>query len=1259
MSNSSLAFAFDEPSPPAVATAAQIIASELAAGRALSRSDINRIMTDHFEGSDALGRWSVRDAHAALELAQVQYLQAFDQIQLSSPIDEAEQFFFSLDDRIPTQTNRSDEQIEWQQFATPPRLAWLAARACALVADELVLEPSAGTGMLAVWATKAGTHLALNEISPLRRDCLTAAFPAARVTGHDAELIDELLDPVIAPSVVLMNPPYSHGIERGHDGRTGARHLRSAWNRLAPGGRLVAIMPEWFDCARFLAGAKGPVSMRLNAAVERAFINNGTGITTRLLVLDKVEGANEPIAIRTNEFRQLVDLVDALPARASPEAAPQKLSLPARAPFLLVAAPRRPLPTPARITPAASAIGSLTYQSLEAPAPLDHQVGHYLPYRPSRIVIDGASGHPTPLVESVAMGSISAPKPDAVPQLPDGLIAKGLLSAAQAETLIYAASAHARDLPGRFEPEDKGCSLKASAEGQVYRQGYFLGDGTGAGKGRQVACVILDRWVRGERRHIWISKNEALLEDARRDWAALGGLPIDIQPLASWKLGTPIAMRDGILFVTYPTLRSGRSDATRLDQILAWAGEEFDGVIVFDEAHAMANAAGGEGSRGKVKGSEQGIAGVRLQNLLPRARVLYASATGASDVNNLAYATRLGLWGPETAFANREAFVADIRDGGIAAMELVARDLKSLGLYTARALSFAGVEYEILEHCLTEDQIAVYDAYAEAWAIIHANLREALEATRIVDSETGGTLNSGAKSAALSIFEGTKQRFFAQLLLSMKLPSLLPAIDTAIAEGHAVVVQLVSTAEAMLDRRLADLSDEEREALEIDLSPREYVIDYLAKSFPVRLMAVFTDENGNPRSEPMSDEQGAPVLCRLALAARDRMIEQLCALPPIATALDAIIERFGVDQVAEVTGRTRRLIVGRDGRQKLQSRSPRANVAETQAFMDGAKRILVFSDAGGTGRSYHADLAARNQARRVHFLLEPGWRADAAIQGLGRTNRTNQASAPLFRPVTTDVRGERRFISTIARRLDSLGALTRGQRQTGGQNLFDPADNLESTYAKEALHRWFGLLFTGKLEAVSLGRFQELTGLRIEAPDGSMVDDLPSIQRWLNRILALPIALQNAIFDEFMGLVEARIDAARQAGTLDLGLETIAVEDFAVLSDTLLRTDPASGATTHLLELEIARALKPLTLKRLEELHGITGQRQRPVRNARSSRVALLVPARSILADDGTRVSRLELLRPLKRSHITEDQLAESSWEGISVEAFREAWAAG
>ena len=112
--------------------------------------------------------------------------------------------------------------------------------------------------------------------------------------------------------------------------------------------------------------------------------------------------------------------------------------------------------------------------------------------------------------------------------------------------------------------------------------------------------------------------------------------------------------------------------------------------------------------------------------------------------------------------------------------------------------------------------------------------------------------------------------------------------------------------------------------------------------------------------------------------------------------------------------------------------------------MDDAKRILVFSDAGGTGRSYHADLGARNRRLRVHYLLEAGWKADTAIQGLGRSNRTNQAQPPLFRPIATDVKAEKRFLSTIARRLDTLGAITKGQRQTGGQGLFRPEDNLES-----------------------------------------------------------------------------------------------------------------------------------------------------------------------------------------------------------------------
>ena len=1242
-------------SETAMVQVARCIAERLAGGRHLARADITSLFIEVTGSSDADHGWTVAQSNGAVELGGLLWLKDHGRIDLDTPFFEVDARLDWLQAALPPRHVRSEEQNRFQQFSTLPLLAWLMARACGIEPNDVVLEPSAGTGMLAIWPHLGGSQLILNEIDPLRREALQTLFPGVAITAHDGELIDQLLHPARRPSAIIMNPPFARSLERGKDGKAAMHHLRSALRLSADGARIVAIMPEGF-CAKQFARQTGGATVLLDALLEGAFRSVGTGISVRMVVIDKAVRDGDPFETECASLADLNaaigDLPDRLPVRRASALTPAQSALvvPTRSTTCKPVAPF------AAIICVSAVAETLDYAVLEAPAPLPDQVGIYLPYRPSRIVIAAASVHPTPLVESVAMGSVPAPVPDAKPLVPPGW--RQMLSEAQCETLVYAGSAFARDLPSMFVIDQAGTGLEIADNGAAYRQGFFLGDGTGAGKGRQIAAIIMDRWLTGERRHIWITKNETLIEDARRDWEALGGLPMDLQSLGSWKLGRPVAMTNGILFVTYPTLRSGRMEDTRLDQILAWAGEGFEGVIAFDESHAMANALGSSGTRGKVKGSEQGMAGLRLQNHLPRARILYASATGASDIANLGYAARLGLWGPETAFATYETFMADIRAGGIAAMELVARDLKAQGLYLARALSFAGVEYELLEHKLTTAQIRIYDAYADAWAIIHRNLSAALEATRIVDEDSGDTLNRNAKAAALSIFEGTKQRFFAQLLLSMKLPSLLPAMEDALDDGHSVVVQLVSTAEATLDRRLADLSPQEREALDIDLSPREYVIDYLAQSFPVRLMQVFTDEEGNLRSQAMSDAHGNPVLCRSAIAVRDALIEQLCALPPIATALDAIIEHFGTNAVAEVTGRTRRLITDRRGEQRLERRTPRANLAEAQSFMDGVKRILVFSDAGGTGRSYHADLDVQNRQRRVHFLLEPGWRADNAIQGLGRTNRTNQASAPLFRPVTTDVKGERRFISTIARRLDSLGALTRGQRQTGGQNLFDPADNLESDYARDALTRWFYLLYGGKLEAIAFGRFVELTGLKLENPDGGLTDTLPSIQRWLNRILALPIAIQNAIFDEYLSLIEARIEAAREAGTLDLGIETVAAENFSIHSDQLLRTDAQSGATTHLLTLDIERRLKPLRFDQLSRMHDIGTAFGRSMRNGRSGGVALSVPARRMIADDGSVIERCRLLRPLKNSIWTLEALAESHWEEIDAGSFETFWRA-
>ncbi len=728
-------------------------------------------------------------------------------------------------------------------------------------------------------------------------------------------------------------------------------------------------------------------------------------------------------------------------------------------------------------------------------------------------------------------------------------------------------------------------------------------------------------------------------------------------PLSRFRQGTPIRLDQGILFTTYATLRTdGReTKVSRVRQIVDWLGSDFDGVIIFDESHAMQNAAGCKGERGDQAASQQGRAGLRLQHALPNARIVYVSATGATTVHNLAYAQRLGLWGGEDfPFATRSEFVEAIEAGGVAAMEVLARDLRALGLYAARSLSYEGVEYDMLEHHLSDEQIRIYDSYAGAFSIIHNNLDAALKATNVT-GETG-TLNAQAKSAARSAFESAKQRFFNHLITAMKTPSLIATIDRDLAAGHAAVIQIVSTGEALMERRLAEIPTEEWGDVQVDITPREYVLDYLANSFPTQLFEPFTDSEGNLCSRSVFRD-GQPVQSRDAVARRDRLIEKLASLPPVHGALDQIVQRFGTDMVAEVTGRSRRIIrkTGPDGFNRLvvENRAASANLGETQAFMDDEKRILVFSDAGGTGRSYHAELSAKNRRLRVHYLLEAGWKADAAIQGLGRTNRTNQAQPPLFRPIATNVKAEKRFLSTIARRLDTLGAITKGQRQTGGQGLFLPEDNLESHYSRDALRQLYTLLVTGKVEGCTLEVFEEATGLTLMDSNG-MRDELPPITTFLNRLLALTIDLQNILFTAFEQLLTARIEGAIASGTYDIGLETLIAESFTVTDRQTIYTHPGTSAETRLLTIKQRDRNCPVTLA--QALERLSDKRAVLLVNTQSGRAAVQVPAPSVMLDDGTVERRVRLIRPMEHPTMPLAMMPQTNWREADRETFARAW---
>ena len=322
--------------------------------------------------------------------------------------------------------------------------------------------------------------------------------------------------------------------------------------------------------------------------------------------------------------------------------------------------------------------------------------------------------------------------------------------------------------------------------------------------------------------------------------------------------------------------------------------------------------------------------------------------------------------------------------------------------------------------------------------------------------------------------------------------------------------------------------------------------------------------------------------------------------------------------------------------------------------MDDDKRILVFSDAGGTGRSYHADLSAKNRRLRVHYLLEAGWKADAAIQGLGRSNRTNQAQPPLFRPIATDVKAEKRFLSTIARRLDTLGAITKGQRQTGGQGLFRADDNLESPHGRAALRQLYLLLFAGKVEGCSLEVFQAATGLHLTDQDGSLREELPPITTFLNRLLALTIGLQNTLFGVFEDLLRAKIEGAQASGTYDVGVETLTAESLIVTDRRALYLHPQTGAETQVFTIRRRERNRPFTL--VEALERADDPRAVLLVNDQSGRAAVQVPAPSVMLDDGEVERRVRLLRPMERTAMSLEALDQTHWEPADRVAFTEAW---
>ncbi|XP_039487397.1 uncharacterized protein LOC120449129 isoform X3 [Drosophila santomea] len=950
-------------------------------------------------------------------------------------------------------------------------------------------------------------------------------------------------------------------------------------------------------------------------------------------------------------------------------------------------------------------------------------------YWPSKLKF--GSAHPDAVVETATLSSVELP--DITYELALPARTTECLSALQLEAVVYACQAHEQILP--------------SGE----RAGFLLGDGAGVGKGRTIAGIIFDNYVKGRKRALWVSVSNDLKFDAERDLGDIGAHEkVSVAAISKFKYSRIDSdendkFKRGVIFCTYTaligeSLTANSKYKTRLRQLVHWLGKKFDGVIVFDECHKAKNLS----LMNVGKSTKTGTTVLELQKLLPKARVVYASATGASEPRNMAYMVRLGLWGPGTAYPEFYEFVNAVEKRGIGAMEIVAMDMKLRGTYIARQLSFKDVSFRIEEVTMPKEFRKSYNLSAELWAEINKKFQKACRLMCI---------ENRVQKIITCQFWCAHQRFFKNLCIASKVNHVVKMTRQATRMGKAVVIGLQSTGESRtlehLERHHGKLStfvstskmiiqsfvekhfpapkrdsfhhllntgefepearsrpskpkrskmnpdwfddDMDAEAGESDIemyesswtadddriksgrkrrgrppkadkvekvTMQERILQHLCNNMRAQDNGgepSYTFDNTKPQKANITERD-----VERCINMREMLLEKIeilgKRLPP--NTLDKLISELGgTNLVAEMTGRRGRVVRTEYDGYKYEPRCENdtsmdlVNYREKQRFMDGSKHVAIISEAASSGISLQSDKRVSNQRRRLHITLELPWSADRAIQQFGRTHRSNQVNSPEYVFVITDLAGERRFASTVAKRLESLGALTQGDRRaTDARDLSQ--FNIDNSIGRSALENVMQQLTNDKpldkgqvpqsykgdflydccvaMAGVGMINVREENKVKVFTVE----KDSNNISKFLNRILGCRVEVQNALFKFFLDKMYSLIMQMKRTGRFDLGILDLDAHGASVKSIKLMRfiRKHATGtAATELHTVTVERGMSfetALAKYRKEAQHEHEGFYilQQLRQNKNSSILCLQAPSNS--ADVSNGKINLQIYRP-------------------------------
>ena len=208
------------------------------------------------------------------------------------------------------------------------------------------------------------------------------------------------------------------------------------------------------------------------------------------------------------------------------------------------------------------------------------------------------------------------------------------------------------------------------------------------------------------------------------------------------------------------------------------------------------------------------------------------------------------------------------------------------------------------------------------------------------------------------------------------------------------------------------------------------------------------------------------------------------------------------------------------------------------------------------------------------------------------------------------------------------------------------------------MRQFYGALWAGYIPDWSLDRFETATGLKLTW-EGNLKENLPPMPQFLNRLLALPIDEQNALFAQLEERIDANIEQAMEAGTYEQGVENILADSLRAVSREVLRTHERTGAATELVEVARKDRLKPLTADaalKMRDRALQAGDSAALTVNGRSRRPAVRLPAPSRMLDDGGIQRRVRLMRPASRDTAAEEAMEASSWRDAEETEWRTLW---